>query len=259
MQVNSPEYSDLLGKEVKFENIKSPSISSKLEKLPKDVLLYMVLDMNIGDILKLCKTKKYFNDTICNNRMFWMNKSIRDFPSLDQKDGGLYNRIRSNVTITDDELKNMDMKKLQTILLNVLDYLHYIDPNIETENIYVNREDDNNQTKFERLGNEDLLGVKSKNPIEGAFILNLLRLKVDKNAYPLIGAFENETYETKTVNLDIKKLSALLSEISDIDTIEPSSSTEIWDYETIRNWLQKDFLRGKYTGLGGIKLRKDLK
>ena len=211
MQVNSPEYralvSSLLGKEVKFEDVpqieirKSPveNVSSKLEKLPKDVLLYLVLEMSTEDILQLCRTRKYFNDVICNNRTFWMNKSIRDFPSLDQKDGGLYNRIRQNVTVTEKELENVDMKKLQTILLNVLDYLHYIEPTVQKEKIYVNREFDNNQTKFERLGNEDLLGVRSRNPNEAAFILNLLRLKIDKNAYPLIGAFENETYKTKTI------------------------------------------------------------
>ena len=165
----------------------------------------------------------------------------------------------SNFSITEEELKNMDMKKFQLILLSVLDYLHK-DQKVGEEKIYVNREMDNNQTKFERLGNDDLLGVKSKNPDEAAFILNLLRLKIDRNAYPLIGVFENEMSDanTKTINLDLKKLSALLSEINDIDTIEPVE-TEIWDHDMIKNWLRKDFLSGKYTGLGGIRFNKDLK
>ena len=56
--------------------------SDEFENLPKNIIIQTALPMNISDILNLCKTSKHFNNTICQNEEFWVNKIRHDFPAL---------------------------------------------------------------------------------------------------------------------------------------------------------------------------------
>lgn len=51
-----------------------------LETLPKDVLVLLALRMSPPDLMNFCLTKKRFNESVCNNRDFWVEKLKRDYP-----------------------------------------------------------------------------------------------------------------------------------------------------------------------------------
>lgn len=69
-----------------------------MEELPIDIINYLALDMNISDVINLCKTSKKFRDNICNNRIYWINKLKRDYDvTYDQSFGDpktLYTDVR---------------------------------------------------------------------------------------------------------------------------------------------------------------------
>ena len=48
-------------------------------KLPKDIIIYIALLLEKPDIISYCKTSKKFDDTICQNKQFWVQKLERDF------------------------------------------------------------------------------------------------------------------------------------------------------------------------------------
>ena len=50
-----------------------------MESLPKDLLIQLALELDLPSILNYCRSSKKFNNLICNNYTFWMNKHIRDF------------------------------------------------------------------------------------------------------------------------------------------------------------------------------------
>lgn len=45
--------------------------------LPLDVIRYLpqAADMTVGEILKLCQTNKRLQETLCNNRDFWISQA----------------------------------------------------------------------------------------------------------------------------------------------------------------------------------------
>ena len=50
-----------------------------LENLPKDVLSYLALKLDVNDVLSLCKTSKKYNRSLCLNNTFWVNKLKKDY------------------------------------------------------------------------------------------------------------------------------------------------------------------------------------
>lgn len=61
-----------------------------MDKLPKDVLALIALDMDIEYVIRLCQTSSTFNEKICKNNYFWLNKLQKDY----------------NITIDINEAKN---------------------------------------------------------------------------------------------------------------------------------------------------------
>ncbi len=53
-----------------------------METLSPDILLYMALNMDVPEVLSLCETSTRYNNLICNNQTFWMNKIMVDMPHL---------------------------------------------------------------------------------------------------------------------------------------------------------------------------------
>lgn len=51
-----------------------------MERLPKDVLIMLALDLSNQDILHFCSTSKKINLSICNNNTFWMKKLNKEYP-----------------------------------------------------------------------------------------------------------------------------------------------------------------------------------
>ena len=52
---------------------------SKFENLPKEVIMYMALAMDLPEVLSLCGTSKKFNINICENPHFWIRRLKQDF------------------------------------------------------------------------------------------------------------------------------------------------------------------------------------
>jgi hypothetical protein len=50
--------------------------------MQKDTLILTALNLEIPDILSLCRSSAKFNDYICNNENFWRQKFNRDYPIL---------------------------------------------------------------------------------------------------------------------------------------------------------------------------------
>lgn len=58
-------------------------ILNQMEKLPKDLLSYMIVDLDIDTISRLCRTSSKINKDVCLNSTFWRNKLLKDFPHID--------------------------------------------------------------------------------------------------------------------------------------------------------------------------------
>ena len=50
--------------------------------LPIDVLAQIALDLNLPDIISLCKSSKRFNYAVCLKESFWLNKLMLDYPDF---------------------------------------------------------------------------------------------------------------------------------------------------------------------------------
>jgi hypothetical protein len=57
-----------------------------MESLPKDVLVYLALELNLVDIVSLCKSNKNIDNKICKNQYFWRNKINKEYPNNSQND-----------------------------------------------------------------------------------------------------------------------------------------------------------------------------
>lgn len=57
-------------------------METTLDKLPRDVLIYIALQMDLPEILSLCRTSSRINEIVCENDKFWMNKVMREYPKI---------------------------------------------------------------------------------------------------------------------------------------------------------------------------------
>jgi len=53
-----------------------------MEKLPKDMIIYLAMEMELPEILSFCKTSKKTNERVCKDNNFWRNKIKKDRPNL---------------------------------------------------------------------------------------------------------------------------------------------------------------------------------
>ena len=50
-----------------------------MNHLPKDIIIKLALELDLPSILNYCRSSKKFNNMVCNNYTFWMNKHLKDF------------------------------------------------------------------------------------------------------------------------------------------------------------------------------------
>ena len=68
-----------------------------MEILPKDVLQRLALGLSLGEVNKLCKSSRRFNELICNSNIFWTNKLYKDFAVKRERDAKeVYQKIIQN-------------------------------------------------------------------------------------------------------------------------------------------------------------------
>ena len=53
-----------------------------METLPKDVIVKLALELENEDILKLCSSSKRYNEYVCKNEKFWLNKIRKEYPYI---------------------------------------------------------------------------------------------------------------------------------------------------------------------------------
>jgi len=59
-----------------------------MEKLPKDILIEIALDLDLQSIFGYCLSSKYINEKVCENKNFWINKLYKDF-NIDHRESKL--------------------------------------------------------------------------------------------------------------------------------------------------------------------------
>ena len=59
-----------------------------MEKLPKDILIEIALDLDLQDVFGYCLSSKYINEIVCENKIFWINKLYKDF-NIDHRESKL--------------------------------------------------------------------------------------------------------------------------------------------------------------------------
>lgn len=52
---------------------------SELNNLPKDVLVMMALDLDLAEVISLCRSSSKLNSSLCKNKNFWIRKLQYDF------------------------------------------------------------------------------------------------------------------------------------------------------------------------------------
>ena len=76
-------------------------METNLLHVPKDVLIMMMLDLDLPDVLKMCRSNKRFNEILCQNPLFWRKKLEKEYPKLDisnVKDyKGLYSYLKRKI------------------------------------------------------------------------------------------------------------------------------------------------------------------
>lgn len=80
-----------------------------MENLPTDVIMFMMLDYGVDDILVLCRSNKRFNNILCNNNTFWMNKVYHDYGKLGHVPKKLIKKYKN--LYTKDNETDIDWKK----------------------------------------------------------------------------------------------------------------------------------------------------
>ena len=94
------------------------------DNIPKDVLMLIALEYDLPDILSFCLSSKRFNDTVCKNNIFWMNKFKRDQPDV-------YEKIKDKkvnwkqIYIRFISVKNKKYTRYRLFRNSVFDRLHF--------------------------------------------------------------------------------------------------------------------------------------
>ena len=74
-----------------------------MDKLPKDVVAEIAMELNNIDIIRLCKSNKKFNQNVCENESFWLNKILKEYPQVKnfKKIGNTYREIYQNLYLAE--------------------------------------------------------------------------------------------------------------------------------------------------------------
>ena len=59
---------------------REPKRETNINDLSKDMVFYLAMNLELHDIISLCKASSYIKDKIIDNETFWLNKLKQDFP-----------------------------------------------------------------------------------------------------------------------------------------------------------------------------------
>ena len=107
-----------------------------MDRLSKDELFLIAIDLDVSNILNLCRTSKNINQKICNNNVFWVRKLKKDFNVdfyLDNKDIPRSSRLRDKY-IKSSPAKNQYLQYNQ-IVEKYKTLNHLLSTGIQMDNI----------------------------------------------------------------------------------------------------------------------------
>jgi len=80
LNVNSKEFKDLVHNIVNRKIIlPALRLNNFLEKLNKDELYLLALELNLPDLINFCRSSKRINEKVCKNREIWIYRLKKDF------------------------------------------------------------------------------------------------------------------------------------------------------------------------------------
>ena len=53
-----------------------------MEKLNRDLIIKLALELDLPSLTKLCQTSRRVNEIVCENNIFWQNKTYKEYPDL---------------------------------------------------------------------------------------------------------------------------------------------------------------------------------
>lgn len=62
-----------------------------MDFLDKNLIILLALEFNPEDIINFCLTSKRYNESICKNSIFWMNKLYNEYPDIQMSLKGMRN------------------------------------------------------------------------------------------------------------------------------------------------------------------------
>ena len=102
-----------------------------MDKLPKDIVALLAIDLDYVDILKLCRSSSRMNRFICQNEDFWRNKLYKTYPfarKLQEKFP--ITNFRKFYGDVEREIKNIIIKPQTTERMSPLSVPLFISPEL---------------------------------------------------------------------------------------------------------------------------------
>lgn len=100
--------------------------TNNFDKLPKDILVSIAIELDFPQIVNFCKTSKRFNESICKNENFWISKLNKDYEiKFDPNKIGSARKYYEYITQQIRETINMEelaMRAVENCNLDLLDY-----------------------------------------------------------------------------------------------------------------------------------------
>ena len=106
---NSKEFKDLVNAITTRKLILPSLYPDYLQKLNKDELYLLALELDLPDLIRFCKTSKKINEKVCKSNEIWIHKLKEDFK------------------ITYSRRYNLEPKKLYILLYKLKDGLYILD------------------------------------------------------------------------------------------------------------------------------------
>jgi hypothetical protein len=190
-----------------------------LEKLPRDPLLLIAMQMDLPTLDTFCKAGKRIYNKIYNNEIFWKNKLTQDFP------GFIKHSVRLN-ELTNLQLSNREQYYFLTRILTKKRFEKIIDkPNIASEILGV--------TQDVALDLYDLLYDRDADHGWGVITISSLENGPMMQEYYALGYLLNETFDTYREG-DMGRIRSFLTELSHgkfHEEIESSWGSLIEDFD----------------------------
>jgi hypothetical protein len=184
-----------------------------MENLPKDILFQLSLELDLPNLLNLCKTNRLLNEKVCNNENIWLSKLNKDFP--------LHNNLNIQINFKNKYKLLYDLHKLR----NKLKFKRSVYELFNSEKLDLSRKDIQELPKeIEILQNLETLNLDYNQikeiPEEIGKLTNLKYLSLRGNGPLLIPREIGKLTNLFYLNLSMNTIKELPEEIGDLHNLE---------------------------------------